>query len=151
MPFSKLSVKDLGNLELRSRMARAAMFAGLAFSNTKTAIAHSLSYPITLNHNVPHGIACSFTLPMVADSVRGMDDFRGAALRRVFGEDLNTAMSQLTALLLDLGVPTNPADHGVGQQEWSDIVTDALEGERGKNFVGDKAHFIRTAEAWAAG
>src|SRR5215475_2071244 len=52
--------RDLGNLELRSQMAMAAMFAGLAFSNTKTAVSHSLSYPITLKHGVQHGIACSF-------------------------------------------------------------------------------------------
>ena len=43
----------------------AALMAGLAFSNTKTALAHSLSYDITLQHGVPHGLACSFSLPLV--------------------------------------------------------------------------------------
>ena len=62
-------VNDLQNLELRSRMAAAALSAGLAFSNTRTAIAHSISYPVTLHHDVVHGIACSFTLPMVLRSV----------------------------------------------------------------------------------
>ncbi len=61
--------EDLGNLDLRVRIARAATFAGLAFSNTKTALAHSISYPITLRHGTPHGIACSFSLPMVMRSV----------------------------------------------------------------------------------
>jgi phosphonate metabolism-associated iron-containing alcohol dehydrogenase len=140
---------DLGNLELRSRMAFSALSAGLAFSNTKTAIAHSLSYPITLRHGAPHGVACSFTLPLVIDSVRGIDDFRGAALGRVFDGDLEGASERLTELLEGLGVPTSPAGHGVGRQEWSEIVTDALDGERGKNFVGDKAQFIKNANAWA--
>ncbi|MDH3666163.1 MAG: iron-containing alcohol dehydrogenase [Paracoccaceae bacterium] len=140
---------DLGNLDLRARMAFAALSAGLAFSNTKTAIAHSLSYPITLRHGAPHGIACSFTLPLVVDSVRGIGDFRGAALSRVFDGDLDGASDRLTALLAGLGVPTSPAAYGVGRQEWSEIVTDALEGERGKNFIGDKARFIETANAWA--
>ncbi|MDQ3028409.1 MAG: iron-containing alcohol dehydrogenase, partial [Pseudomonadota bacterium] len=37
-------LKDLRNRELRTRMARAALEAGMAFSNTKTALAHSISY-----------------------------------------------------------------------------------------------------------
>ena len=53
---------------------RASMFAGLAFSNTKTAISHSISYPITLKYKVPHGIACSFTLPIILKSVQGLDE-----------------------------------------------------------------------------
>ena len=55
--------KNLGDLELRSRMAEAATMAGLAFSNTRTALAHSLSYPVTLHHGVPHGVACSLCFP----------------------------------------------------------------------------------------
>jgi phosphonate metabolism-associated iron-containing alcohol dehydrogenase len=39
-----------------------AMLSGLAINETKTAIAHSISYPLTLKHNVPHGLAASFTL-----------------------------------------------------------------------------------------
>ena len=57
--------QDLGNRELRARMALAALKAGMAFSNTKTALAHSISYEMTLRHGLPHGIACSFTLPLV--------------------------------------------------------------------------------------
>lgn len=58
----KLS-NDLLNTKLRSRMALAALKAGMAFSNTKTALAHSISYEMTLRYGLPHGIACSFTLP----------------------------------------------------------------------------------------
>ena len=72
-------VKDLQNLDLRSRMAAAALSAGLAFSNTRTAIAHSISYPVTLHHGVAHGIACSFTLPMV---LRSVSDAGGLTRRR---------------------------------------------------------------------
>ena len=64
---------DLGNVDLRTRMARASLFAGLAFSNTKTALAHSLSYFLTLHHGVVHGIACSFSLPAVMRCVIGVD------------------------------------------------------------------------------
>ena len=71
-----LLARDLGNAELRPRLARASLFAGLAFSNTRTALAHALSYHLTLHHGVPHGIACSFSLPMVMRAVAGCDRAR---------------------------------------------------------------------------
>ena len=56
---------DLENIELRGKIQMASMFAGLAISQTRTAIAHSISYPLTSHYNVPHGLACSYTLPML--------------------------------------------------------------------------------------
>ena len=50
------------NLEKRSQMQQASMLAGMAISHTRTAIAHSISYPLTIHFGVPHGLACSFTL-----------------------------------------------------------------------------------------
>ena len=142
--------KDLGNVELRSRMARAAMFAGLAFSNTKTAIAHSLSYPITLNHNVPHGIACSFSLPIVIEAVRGSGGLCEEALGRIFDGDLEHAVMKVSDLLHSLGVSTMPSDHGVAEAEWAGLVDGAFDGERGKNFIGSKDRFLKAAEALGA-
>jgi phosphonate metabolism-associated iron-containing alcohol dehydrogenase len=49
----------------REKLQLASLLAGLAFSNTKTALAHSISYPLTGQLQVPHGLACSFTLPEV--------------------------------------------------------------------------------------
>jgi phosphonate metabolism-associated iron-containing alcohol dehydrogenase len=47
---------------LRESLSRASLLAGLAFSNTATAIAHSISYPLTSSLGIPHGLACSLTL-----------------------------------------------------------------------------------------
>jgi len=55
-------INDQTSLETRRNLLLAASYAGLAFSNTKTAAAHSISYPLTLRYNIPHGIACSMTL-----------------------------------------------------------------------------------------
>jgi phosphonate metabolism-associated iron-containing alcohol dehydrogenase len=55
-------LKEPMNLHMRSQMQRASLLAGLAISITRTAIAHSISYPLTSHFNVPHGLACSFTL-----------------------------------------------------------------------------------------
>jgi alcohol dehydrogenase len=127
---------DLQNLDLRSRMARASLFAGLAFSNTRTALAHSVSYPITLKYHVPHGLACSFTLPMVLASVIGENDTCDAYLRRIFGDDLDKAVTELDRFLNDLDVSTNASSYGVQVEEWKELLTQALSGERGLNFIG---------------
>ena len=130
--------RRLDDRPLRARMLRAAMFSGLAFSNTKTAIAHSMSYPVTLRFGTVHGIACSFTLPMVMRSVIGLDADCDAALARIFGSDLQAGADRLQKFLDELEVSTRPADHGVGSEEWKAIVADAVGGERGLNFIGSK-------------
>jgi len=127
---------DLDNRELRTRMSQAALQAGLAFSNTKTALAHSISYEMTLRHGLPHGIACSFTLPMVLARASGIDHGRDAVLARIFGEDLGAAPARLTRFLEELGVSTRFSAYGVSTDDEARIVTAALDGVRGKNFIG---------------
>ncbi len=58
------------NLEQRARMQEAGLLAGLAIGETRTAIAHSMSYPLTSYYKVPHGLACSFTLVAIAALLR---------------------------------------------------------------------------------
>ncbi len=128
--------KNLGNRELRSRMALAALKAGMAFSNTKTALAHSISYEITLRHGVPHGIACSFTLPLVLGLAWGHDEERDRTLQRVFGNDLEQAQQRLRAFLHSLGVKTEFSDYGVSAEHAQGLIETALQGARGKNFIG---------------
>lgn len=130
---------DLGNPQLRSRMALAALKAGLAFSNTKTALAHSISYEMTLHHGLPHGIACSFTLPLVLGLAWGHDAARDHTLRRVFGNDLDKAQTQLRNFLHSLDVKTEFADYGVTPTEADAMIRFALQGARGKNFIGSRA------------
>ena len=136
---------DLTNLKLRHRIAEASLNAGLAFSNTKTAIAHSLSYPITLGWGVQHGIACSFILPTVLRSVVGIGGFREAALKQVFGEDLDKGASDLTEFLASLGVGHRFADHGIPDIDCNHIINEAFTGERGKNFIGSQESFLKAA------
>jgi len=54
--------RNPGYLDVRTSLLEAATKAGLAFSNTQTAAAHSISYPLTIRYGIPHGIASSITL-----------------------------------------------------------------------------------------
>jgi alcohol dehydrogenase len=77
----------------RSLMQESAMLAGLAISQTRTAVAHGISYPLTSHLGVPHGLACSFTLPtLLAWNIEHLvaDGFDEHLLKRVL------------AMLLDL-------------------------------------------------
>ncbi len=131
--------QDLGNRELRSRMALAALKAGMAFSNTKTALAHSISYEMTLRHGLPHGIACSFTLPLVLGLAWGRDADRDRVLQRVFGSDLKGAQKRLREFLHRLGVKTEFGDYGVTAAEAEAMIDFAMQGARGRNFIGSQA------------
>ncbi len=142
-----LLADDLGNIQLRTRVAKACLFAGLAFSNTKTALAHSVSYPITIKYNVRHGLACSFSLPMVLASVTGEDAECDQNLRRIFGDDLDAAVAELENFLNNLGVATEASSYGVEREEWETLLTEAFAGERGRNFIGT---FDRVLEKFTA-
>jgi len=128
-------MRRLDDLELRGRMALAALKAGMAFSNTRTALAHSISYEMTLRYGLPHGIACSFPLPMVLERAIGVKRDRDAVLERALGP-LDGAPRRLAAFIEGLGVKTRFADYGVGDDEAEAMVAHALTGARGRNFIG---------------
>jgi phosphonate metabolism-associated iron-containing alcohol dehydrogenase len=129
-------VLHLADVALREDAALAALEAGLAFSNTRTALAHSISYEMTLRHGLPHGIACSFTLPLVLERAIGRRSDRDAVLARVFDVPLARAPGQLGAWLASLDVSTRFDSYGVGDDESQALIETALRGARGRNFIG---------------
>lgn len=50
------------SLERRAQRQYAALLAGLAISQSRTSVAHAMSYPLTLHFGVPHGLACAVFL-----------------------------------------------------------------------------------------
>lgn len=129
-------MRNPGDIGLRTKMAWAALCAGLAFSNTRTALAHSISYEMTLRYGLPHGLACSFTLPMVMSRALGLRPDRDAVLAQIFGGNLRAAPQRLTDFLEGLGVSTRFEEYGVPAEESQRMVAHALEGVRGRNFIG---------------
>ena len=55
-------LQENNSLINREKMQLASTYGGIAISKTKTAIAHALSYKFTNDFDIPHGLACSFTL-----------------------------------------------------------------------------------------
>ena len=75
----------------REMMAECSLLAGLAISQTRTALCHSISYPLTVHFNVPHGLACAFTMPIILRHNLLLDDGRFQVLvKQLIGEDATT-------------------------------------------------------------
>jgi len=55
-------LENLGDRDARDKLAEASLLAGLCISQTRTAICHAISYPLTAHFGVPHGFACAFTM-----------------------------------------------------------------------------------------
>jgi alcohol dehydrogenase len=142
--------RDIDDPDARNRLAFGSLRAGLAFSNTQTALAHNISYPITLLKGVAHGIACSFCLPEVMKAALGVDPACDAAIAELFGSATN-APAVLRAFLDRLGVAPDPAAYGLSASQWDRIVAEAFEGPRGRNFIGSIDQFpLRSAGSAAA-
>jgi len=115
---------DLQNTTYRENILRASMYAGLAFSQTKTAIAHAMSYYITTHKNIPHGIACSFTLPLLIDNIINKYDFIDDAFLEIFGE---LSSNRVRVLLKKLNISTKFEDYSVTVKDViNNINTDRL-------------------------
>ena len=63
--FLPLALAEPGAPAFRREMCAASLLAGLAFSQTRTTACHSLSYPLTMLHHIPHGYAAALTLAPV--------------------------------------------------------------------------------------
>jgi len=70
--FSKKAISCLKSYLLKEDhnvLVEAGILAGKAIVITKTNIIHAISYPITINYKISHGMACSKILPAVVEFI----------------------------------------------------------------------------------
>lgn len=118
--------QNLHSLQLRSNLMLASIYAGLAFSNTQTALAHALSYPLTMRFGTPHGLACSFSLPLLLECLPRKS--HAFAL-------LSPFKLQLLQIFDKLEISISPKDYGLND-EFIDEIFSTLN-SRAKNGVFD--------------
>lgn len=73
---------------------------------------------------------------MVLARAVGADPQRDAVLAQVFDCPLNDAPAALKVFLDTVGVSTDFASYGVDKAEADQMIHKALDGVRGKNFIG---------------
>jgi alcohol dehydrogenase class IV len=69
--YLRSAVDQPKDINIREKLCRASVLAGLAFSQTRTTACHSISYPLTMLFAVPHGLAASITLDGVGAMNKG--------------------------------------------------------------------------------
>ena len=118
--------QNLHSLQLRSNLMLASIYAGLAFSNTQTALAHALSYPLTMRFGTPHGLACSFSLPLLLECLPRKS--HAFAL-------LSPFKPQLLQIFDKLEISISPKDYGLNDESIDEIFSTL--NSRAKNGVFD--------------
>ena len=122
MTYLPKVLDDPQNLELRNYQSRGALLAGMAFARTRTTACHSISYAMTMQYGVPHGIACCMTLDPVSkinrDVIVCADDLfdtfeKHGGLQKWLDE--NAAKAGVSLKLKDWGVDEDGIDHLVTQ------------------------------------
>ncbi len=79
------------DIDARRSLQESALLGGFAISCTATALAHSISYPLTSKLGMPHGLACSFTLPELMRFNFEADDDAIEGIAAALGEDSMSA------------------------------------------------------------
>lgn len=126
-----------GNLGLRTALLRASLFAGLAFSNTRTALAHSISYPLTAHFGLPHGLACALPLPLLIEFnwARSLDRVKMMAPPLKAEPTIKSMQERMYCFLAEMGLSAKLADYGVAEDK-SDLIADsAYTPERADNNI----------------
>ena len=106
----------------------------MAFSQTRTALAHALSYDVTLSLGVPHGLACAIWLPTAWRLAQGRNNRVDERLSEVFGGQVSDGAEQLAQWLQGVGVAESPLAYGINDAQAR--IQAALTSPRGRNFIG---------------
>ena len=99
------------DLAARDAVQTAAVLAGFAMGTTQTALAHSISYPFTSIFDVPHGLACSFTLAECARYNGAKYPERLQPIAGGFGCRVGDLPQAIIEWFVELGVPSALAEY----------------------------------------
>ncbi len=108
---------DGSSQKAHDQMAKGSLLAGLAFSNTRTTACHSISYPLTMRHHIPHGVAVGLLLgPVFELNLPAIQDV--SPLLHAFDVERPEQVGQrVTAILKRAGHPVALREWGITEEE----------------------------------
>lgn len=117
----KKAIDSPKDLEAREGMCLGSVFAGLAFSQTRTTACHALSYPLTARFGIPHGIAVVMSLiPIMRlnwESIQEKELFLTA-----FSVDSLEEIDILITSLVSSTVCMKLRDYGISKKEIQELM-----------------------------
>lgn len=113
------------NLESRQQMQLASTYAGIAISQTKTAIAHAISYPLTLKLGVPHGLAAGFCLESIIGLYQQSSNLPN---------DISMLLIEVKSLLDSFNLKHQIENFG-SQKTIMELIPEMFDPSRVKNFI----------------
>lgn len=126
------------NLEARHHMLLGSMLAGMAFANAPVAAVHALAYPVGARFHVPHGLSNSLVLPEVIKFNAKAAEHHYSELASILGpstkggamERTSALVKMLSALPVELGLPTRLRDVGIAHKDARMLADDAMKQTR---------------------
>ncbi len=123
------------DVQVRNKLLEASNKAGLAFSNTKTAAAHAMSYPLTAHFGVPHGIASSMPLlPLLEINRPKIEDSLSSLLQLTGFRDLNHLKKKIESIPKPI-LKYSLREWGVKKEDLGWIITQCFTKDRMDNNV----------------
>ncbi len=133
------AVHEPRNLEARSAMSLAAMWAGMAFSNSGVALVHAMEYPVGGAVHCSHGAGNGLLLPYVMRHILPARTRELAQIAVSLGVDTlgmtpdeaaEAAIHEVERLRHAVGIPHQLRELGVQQDQLSDFANKAAGIER---------------------
>ncbi|OGJ63487.1 hypothetical protein A3A67_01325 [Candidatus Peribacteria bacterium RIFCSPLOWO2_01_FULL_51_18] len=131
LPALPKAVQNGEDKHARYDMLLGSLQAGLAYSNTRTAACHSISYPMTLHFGVPHGQAVGVTLPAVLMlNAQAMPERADRFFRALDTDSMQEAVQKIRHMMEISGLKTRLSDLGIDANGVDLIVKDGFTPER---------------------
>lgn len=130
----KIAVEEGNNIEARTNMMQAVLFAGVAFNTALLGITHSLAHPVGTYYDIHHGMCNAIILPAVCrfnfKESRDKLAFIAEAMRIDTSkmstiEAANKAIDSIEQLLIDVKAPAKLRDLGVDTNKIERMSIDA--------------------------
>ena len=122
------------DLNSRTAMSKTSLLGGIAISHTRTAFAHSASYPLTTHLGIDHGFACSIFLPAILNFNSVTDDGRLAKLAQDLGHgDVDHLSDFLHKILEKLRLKQYLKEFDLSRPRLENLKNEMINSERADN------------------
>ncbi|MCK4521236.1 MAG: iron-containing alcohol dehydrogenase [Nanoarchaeota archaeon] len=136
----KTAVDQPENIDARTNMALASLYAGLAFTQTGTVGPHSFSCPLTTFHNINHGYACILPLPAFLNiyAEKCGKEVKNEILEMANVVDCKTVEefgNKMKKLIKDTGEKTRLSELGITQDDKARIIKNTMDVLTGRDPI----------------